>query len=56
MRRVKPCYGRSMAQAFHIDRAWQGVLESKGVRTIDVLRRANLPEDLFSKPYPNFEF
>lgn len=42
-----------MAQEFHIDRAWQGFLESKGVRTVDLLRRADLPEDLFSRQRPS---
>lgn len=42
-----------MAQDFHIDRAWQGFLESKGVRTVDLLRRADLPEDLFSRQRPS---
>ena len=41
-----------MSKPFSIDLGWAGLLAHLGIRPADVLRRAGLPEDLFSRDRP----
>ncbi|CAN0604035.1 unnamed protein product, partial [Ectocarpus sp. 12 AP-2014] len=41
-----------MTQSFLIDPNWSALFKARDTRTADVLRRANLPEDLFTRARP----